>query len=211
MKTFIAFALGICSVASANATYNITLNTAPLIGNAAGPFSIDFQLIGNLGTIALMDGFDFGIGNPAGTANCNGFCSGDLTGSVQLTADPSGFYNEFYQAFAPGASLSFTLHLSNVTVDVTPDEFSFAILDQNLDEIPMLTGNGSFVTIDLTDPDSPSVSTYENDPGSGIGSLGTVTVTQVGSSATPEPSTLGLIGLSLVGLALLGKRERRER
>jgi hypothetical protein len=211
MKKLFALALGLCPLASADAIYNISLTTSPLTGNAAAPFAIDYQLVGNLGAIVGITGFNFGGGGATGTGNCTGFCTGDLSSGVQLTADPSGFFNEFYQTFTPGSVFSFQLTLSNIGPGTTPDEFSFAILDQNLNEIPMLAGgNGSLVTIDLTDQSNPAVTTYGNDPNGNpaIGSLGNVSVTPV-IGATPEPATAALLGLSLVALGVARSRKMK--
>ena len=97
-------------------------------------------------TLTLTD-FDFGggsaIGSPTysctagGGAACGGI-GGDLSTSVTLS-DSIDTFNEFVQAFTPGASgpLRFVLKLENPRVEsLTPDAFSFAIFDSSGTGIP---------------------------------------------------------------------------
>lgn len=206
--TLLVVAAGLTQSAAASVIFDVSLDTAPLAGNPSGPFSIDFQLIGDQGTYATVDSFSFGGGSAAGAPNCFGNCSGDLWTAVGLNA-ASGFYSEFFQAFNPGAILGFRVRFDNVSPPAaggpdSPDGFSFAILDNSLNEIPMMAGNGSFVTIALDDPAAPSYAAYSNDPASGIGSTGLPTV-QLEGSAVPEPATMLLTGLALLA-AGVGRR-----
>src|SRR5205823_7992251 len=57
-------------------------------------------------------------------------------GQVKLT-DNAHFINEFYQQFTPGSFLSFTVTLTTkVDPGLTPDVFSFSILDRLLSPVP---------------------------------------------------------------------------
>src|SRR4051812_19466391 len=85
-------ALLVCLVpaaARADIIFNVSMNTAPLIGHPAGPFSIDFQLNNGSGPLAdntaTISNFNFGGGAPAGTPTLIGGASGNLSSSVRLT------------------------------------------------------------------------------------------------------------------------------
>ena len=202
--------LGLPFSSFATVIFNISLNTSPLIGNAAGPFAIDFQLVGDQGTTALLNSFAFGGGAPTGLGNCTGNCSGGFTTSLSLMALSGGFLNEYYQTFSPGTVFTFQLTFDNIVPPLggTPDAFSLAILDSNLVEIPMAGGNSSFLTISLDSVTTPLVQVYQNNP-SGFPSIGLITeptVTPAGSGV-PEPATMAFVTL---GLLLIGGARRRR-
>src|SRR4051812_41143102 len=90
--------------------YDISLNTASLIGHIAGPFSLDFQLIDGAGTgdannTAQLSDFSFNTGSAMGSPVLLGGASGSLSSAVTLT--DSAFLNEFTQSFLPGDGLRF--------------------------------------------------------------------------------------------------------
>jgi hypothetical protein len=187
----------------------ITLTTAPLIGAAAGPFSLDFQLNGGNGNTATLSGFTFGAGGAAsGTPTLTGGATGDLSSSVTLTE--TGFLNEFTQTFTPGSQLTFQLDLTTKTSSMGfPDEFAFAILDHTGADLPT-TGPFDVFTDVLITP-SPTVSTYGSDPsrapagGGGPLNIGPP-ITATPSSAVPEPAALGLLAAGLGAVSLLRRR-----
>src|ERR1700730_12874681 len=98
--------------ASAASTYEVTINTAPLVGHPAGPFSILFAFTDGSG---LADGnntvnirpFDFAGGSGLGNATLIGGTSGSLETGITLT--DTSFLNVFYESFSPGSVLRFTL------------------------------------------------------------------------------------------------------
>ena len=63
----------------------------------------------------------------------------------------SSFFNQMYQQFTPGLVLSFDLNLTTI-VDPgpQPDQFSFAILDCNLAEIPTQHLSDALLLIDVS-------------------------------------------------------------
>ncbi len=119
----LAAALGLLAIAAVPASANpdlnltVTVDTSSLVGNAGGPFSLDFQLIDGSGigdgnNSALLTNFNFGGGAALGTPTWNDFggsgVSGDLGSSVSLT-DSDLPLDEFYQEFTPGSSLTFNM------------------------------------------------------------------------------------------------------
>jgi len=186
--------------------YNVFVNTAGMAGSPAAPFSLDFQLTDGSGTgdgnnTATVSGFNFGGGGPLGGAFGTSGVSGDLGSSVSLTdSSPFQFPYEFYQGFTPGATLSFNVAITgNTDAGPTPDGFSFAILDNNLANLPTTGIGDSLVEINLGT--TPQVTI-----GQGTGPQG-ISVSVV---AAPEPSTnalaaLGLIG-GLTGIYLRGRK-----
>ncbi len=156
-------------LAQAGQLYSVSLNTSPLIGNPAGPFYVEFQLNDGSGTgdgnnTVELSNFQFGgssaVGNPT---TLTGGTTGSLTTGVVIT--DSSFFNEFIQQFSPGGILSFDLYLiPNLDSGPTPDQFSFAILDNQHLELPTESFSIAFLTIDFTSP--LSVQTFSSTSGS---------------------------------------------
>jgi hypothetical protein len=178
--------------------YHFDVNTAPLVGNPAGPFSLDFQLIdgsgaGDANNTATIGNLTFGGGGISGPATTTGGAAGDLGSGITLT--DSQFFNELYQGFTPGTSLGFDVTLTvNGDAGLTPDGFSFAILDSNLFNLPT-TGVGDTLAL---------VSIYASGP---VIQTGATTSPPGVTVSVPEPSVTGLV--SAVGLLLAGVRARK--
>src|SRR5947209_858134 len=72
------------SVSQAGVVYDVSLNTSPLIGHAAGPFSLAFQFndgsgAGDSNNTAILSAFQFGAGGSAsGLPSLFGGASGSL-------------------------------------------------------------------------------------------------------------------------------------
>ena len=179
---------------AATIEYFVDINTASLVGNASGPFSLDFQLNDGSGTgdgnnTATINNFTFGSGSAAGTANLSGGASGNLSSAVTLT-DTSAF-NEFYQTFDAGSTVSFDVTLTlNSDSGPTPDSFAFAILDNTLSNIPTTGVGDSYLLVNL----GPT-------PGVVIGSSVSPGVT-LSATPVPEPGSLSWISLGLLALGL---------
>ena len=194
----------------ANFIFTVTLDTTSLIGDPAGPFSIEFQLNDGSGTndgnnTALLSDFQFGGGMPVGSATLIGGASGDL-GSNIVIAD-NAFLNEFFQEFAPGTMLSFQVELTtNVDPGPQPDQFSFAILDCTLVEIPTQGPADALVLSDITA--TPTVQTYAGDPSRASECSG-LPVTIALPRIVSEPATILLLGGVLAGLWTARGRRRR--
>jgi hypothetical protein len=198
--------------AQANLMFNVNLDTTPLVGNAAGPFSLDFQLIsGGWGATntATLSHFNFGGGSDSGSPTLIGDASGDLSGAVTLT--DSTFFNEFFQPFIAGHSLSFDVNLTTqVASGPTPDAFSLAILDSAGAEIPTTSFSDALMLIDINSL-NPAIQTFAGDssvPGGIALSAPTITSVPSAPGTVPEPGTLLLVLMGLGGWALAQWRLR---
>jgi hypothetical protein len=198
-------ALGVVAagaVCHAAILYQVTLDTSPLIGHAAGPFSIDFQFndgegIGDANNTVTLSNFQFGGGGSVGSPLLSGGASGSVSGTVTLI--DSSFFNAFTQQFTPGSALGFLLGLTT-TVDPsgTPDQFSFAILDSTGFELPTLGLFDIFLVIEI-DSAQPLAQAFASDPsrapnaGGGPINLGAPVVTEI-----PEPTSWALAALGIL-------------
>jgi hypothetical protein len=213
----VALALFVLPAVLANTISVVTLDTAPLIGNASGPFTLDFQFIEGDGlgdsnnSITLSD-FAFGGGSVSTPASSS-------TGGITVTNSPfvvtlvdSSFFQDVEFAFTPGSALSFQFDATSNVDTVAPDTFTFAILDNTLTEIPTTNPNGfdTFLEVDL-----PTVGS-----GTQIISSGTdLTQTAIdisapdvepgSASSTPEPSSVCLAGAAFA-MAFFGWRSSRR-
>ena len=204
-KSTLALTAGLVLSATVSqaALYRVTIDTSSLssgVNAPNAPFLLDFQLNdGNLlnNNTATIGNFTFtGGGAPFGAANLFGGASGSLANTVTLT-DSSAF-NEFYQSFATGTQIAFDLNLtSNVAAGLTPDSFSFSILEGDLDNITT-TGIGN--TLLQFDIDSTNPNAGDFVVSSGTGDYSGVNVTVI-----PEPSS-ALCGLVALGLGMLRRR-----
>ena len=199
-------------------TYDFGLNTSTLIGHAAGPFSLEFQLndgsgTGNGNNTALLNSFTFGGGSAVGLPTLTGGATGDAGGSVTLT--DSSFFNQFIQPFTPSNQLGFRLTLStNVEAGGVPDQFTFAILDSSGVELPTLASFFDvFVQIDI-DAANPFVQTFGTDtsrmPAAGGVPLDIAAPTATAVAAVPEPMSLLLPASALVTIGFLHRRKSIE-
>lgn len=200
--TIVALALCISpAVAFAGSiTFHVDIATTALINNAAGPFSLDFQLNNGSGiasNTATIYNFTYGGGSAVSPANTFGGASGDI-GSVVNLVDSSAF-NELFQQFNPGATLGFDVLLSTNVDAPVPDAFAFAILDGNLFNLPTNGFADTLVFVNL------------NSNGLGVGdvqafrTIGNIAL-QVTVQPVPEPGTLVLL---IAGAATGLRRLRR--
>lgn len=185
-------------------TLDVTLDTSDLINNPAGPFYVEFQLNDGSGTndgnnTATITNFLFGSGGPGLTLSTTGGASGSMDSAVTIT--DNSFFNQFYQVFDPGQTLSFIVSLTNeVDPGPQPDEFTFAILDCSKTEIPTTSPANALLSIDITA--TPVVQTYRGSPSGVLGcnSATGIPLPAPTVSSAPEPRSVGLSG---VGLAIL--------
>ena len=197
--TVLALAIGSVAICRAGVIYDVSLNTTPLIGEAAGPFSLGFQLndgsgAGDANNTAILSNFQFGIGGSAsGSPSVFGGATGDLSSGITLI--DSSFLNALAQSFNPGNSLSFRIQVStNLDAGGTPDEFSFSILDSSGAQIPTNGFVDAFLLLDI-DSSNPTLQTFSSDPSrppQGGGGGITLDAPQA-TLASPEPGTFILL------------------
>jgi len=221
--------LGLSTSLCYAASFTISVDTTSLVGNLAGPFALNFQLIDGGGTAnntAILSGFDFGGGGSTAADCTSATCTNGANVTsppliVTLTDDPffgGSFLNQVILPFTPGSSgpLSFLLDLTtNVESGGggSPDAFSLGILDSSGFGIPTSFFD-VFVQIDITSP--LIINTYASDPNTPpLGcptcepiNIGTPVV-QPAVSPVPEPGTLMLLATGLGGLAAVRRRAKR--
>lgn len=206
----------IAGAASADAIYTVSIDTNPLIGSSAQPFTLDLQFADGSGTgdannTVLLSGFSFGLGGgPLGSAFPGiGGVSGDLSSFVTMT--DSSFFNEFDQEFTPGATLSFQLDLTTNGDVAAPDEFSLGILDSTGQEIPTLDPGGALIVADILGG-SVNISRFATDstqsPPAGGPPIAIPAPQVTAVSSTPEPGSLFLLPAACLALLALRRAAR---
>jgi hypothetical protein len=182
----------------------VTFDTSPLVGNASGPFSLDFQLLdgsllGDANNTAMVGSFAFlPAGGPSGPPTTLGDATGDIAAGIALR--DTFPINELSQPVDLGDRLAFALTMTaNEDTGGIPDLFSFAILDNTGSAIPT---DGPANALLVADLQAGTVQTF-----SGIGDFAGVSALSV--VAVPEPGSVGLLASSAGGLLLLRRRSRR--
>ena len=205
----------------ADLMFDVKLDTSGLIGHPAGPFYIDFQLNDGSGDFskgintAIISNFSFGNGSLTGTPQLFGNATVSPSGDVTLM-DDAAFINEFFQPFTPGSSLSFHVSLTTkVDPGLTPDGFSFSILDNLLSPIPTTNFADAFIFVNINSanltPADLGNSIFGGDStrpplaGGDVVSIGKPQIPGVPS----VPETGSSITILLIGLAAIWCSRRR--
>src|SRR5438093_498248 len=181
---------------------SVSLDTSAL----SGSFELAFILTDGSGTgdannTVTLSNFLFGVGGSAGVVDTllsTGGVSGDLTSSVSLV--DSAFLNIFASSFTAGSLLSFDFDLTtNVDAGGTPDQFSLTLLqsDGTVINTDDPSGANSLLTVNL-DSAHPAFNVFASEL------TPAPIVTEF--SASPEPSSLPLLTMALVGALWLTPR-----
>ena len=145
---FVCAFSALCQTASGDMIYNVTLNTAPLVGHPAGPFYVEWTFtdgsgVGDANNTVTMSNINFGGGSALGGPLVFGGASGSLETGVTIT--DSSVLSLFAEQFAPGLQLSFSLDLtSNDDAGGTPDGLTFFVLDRSGVPLPTLAPLGEY-------------------------------------------------------------------
>jgi hypothetical protein len=212
---FVLVFSALSQTAMADEIYNLTFDTAPLVGHPAGPFYLEFAFTDGSGygdgnnTVTASD-FDFGGGSALGGPLVFGGASGSLETGVSIT--DTSFLSLFYEQFAPGLQLSFTLDLtSNDDADGIPDGLTMYILDNSGNPLPTLApGGGDYFLTAALGSSGAVFNVYGSDPsqapsaGGGPVSISAPSVTP--ESSVPETSTIYLLGSVIVVIAVARRR-----
>jgi hypothetical protein len=212
LKTAQVAFIGACTMLCASTSqagtlsFHVAVDTASLVGNPNGPFSLDFQLngVGPLTNTVTLDDFSFTGGAPAGSPSLFGNATGNLGSTVSLN-DAGSANNEFFQGFSGATTeIQFDASMTENVNAGTPDAFAMAILDNSLFNIPTTAADDSLMLVDISASNLTlgSVQTSTSTaPDAGV----TVTITP-----TPEPGTLGMFlsgGLLAAGW-MIARRSR---
>ncbi len=199
---FLMAALAFAPAAQAQLNFHVSVDTSTLTSIGAGPYSIDFQLNQGDGAVAnsvTIGNFWYSGGHAVGSPTLTGDASGSLATGFSIAN--TSFFNEAYQQFVPGGSLSFDVTITLNHEPTTPDSFVFSILDGTLANIPT-----SGVGDSLLQADIDSHLTFKDfHPGIGKDPYSSVTLV-----TTPEPTTTGLAVASALGVAALVIRRARR-
>ena len=203
----------LCQTASGDTIYNVTLGTAPLVGQPAGPFYFQLAFTDGSGvddannTITISD-IHFGGGSALGSPLVFGGASGSLETGITIT--DSTFLSLFIEQFVPGLQLSFTLRLtSNDDAGGTPDRLTFFLLDNSGVALPTLAPFGDYLFgVDLHSTGA-IFDAYGTDPTRAptVGNPISMSAPVIHAASVPEPGTLALLGL---GLSTVAWRRRRR-
>ena len=197
--------------ASAAIYYHASLDTSSLVGNAAGPFYLDFQFNDGVGTgdgnnSVSLSNFTFGGGSASGSPTIMGDVTGDL--STGFTIVDTAAFNRITEGFTAGSFLTFDFTATtNLDAGDTPDQFGFAILDSGLVNIPTTDFNSQMLTLTV-DSGTPAVNTFPVDTGNPLTPAGITAFEPTVIESVPEPGTAAFLGLSLVGTCGMARRRR---
>jgi hypothetical protein len=204
------FSLLLCSVSIASAgpiTYNVTVDTSSVSGTAG---ALDFQfnpgpLVTQAASLQILSFTSDGA--LAGNSVLTGDVADILPGT--LTFNNGTAFNDYFEGFNYGSTLSFQVSLDGPALS-SPDgmsssgsTFAFSMFSDAAGTIPTLTTNtaaGFAFTIDVNLDGTTTVTNY---------SAQTTVVPITG--AVPEPSTLVLLGIGVIGLSIMRLRQNKRR
>lgn len=207
MKIFISVTLGLFLAAllpAAPITYSVMVNTASLSGSHG---SLDFNFNpGPFATQAAMLAIQSfrGDGTPLGSPPTIGDVSGALPSF--LSFDNGAAFNDYFQGFTYGSTLSFDVNLSGPALSA-PDgastsgsTFAFSMFSDVAGKTPALTSDtrdGFAFLINVNLDGTTTVTDYSTQT--------TITVGAGPASTVPEPGTVALLSTATL-LVFVGRR-----
>ena len=182
----------------ADTVYNVSVSTAAYAGQSG---YLDFQLgrgpDSQSATVTVENFAGSGSLSASGTQTSGGV-AGALPGPVTLTN--SGAYNDYFQSYKFGSTLTYTLLFSGPAINapngtsVYGSPFAFGLYDSAMSPLGANDGLGDALIIQISPRGSTTPTIYNN----------SVKV----AAAVPEPATFGLTG-SLALLGLIAFRRHR--
>jgi len=176
------------TVVHASFSYTVTVNTDSLAGTVG---SLDFQFNPSSGPLTSMAKIaNLRGGALIGEPDLFGAVDGLLPSNITITA--SSPYNDYFQQFKYGSSIIFDLSL-----DGSPGgSFFFSMFSDAVGTIPALTSdpNGFSLIVDSNKNETTISKPSE----------------QTSITAVPIPSILWLMGMGLLGLIGIHRRDGRK-
>jgi hypothetical protein len=208
----LSIAAFLCTVQAASASpiiYDVTVNTSSISGTAG---SLDFNfdpgpLVTQAASLQILDFMSNGT-LVSGSCASGGPClTGDVSGTLPgtLTFDNGTGFNDYFQDFTYGSSLSFDVSLygpalsSPDGVSTSGSTFAFSMFSDSAGTIPSLTSDtaeGFAFTVDVNLDGSTTVTNFSTQSG----------VVPQGVSAVPEPKLAVLVLFGVVGLVVYRRR-----
>ncbi len=189
----------LCSPLSAGPIYTVTLDTTPL---PAGNYFLDYQLAGTATPLGANTVNISNLSLGGGSFLSQQFSNGGSGAFPNYSLTDTKVFNEDLIGFSRGSSVQYNLSFTNNFAGAgTPDTFSFAVLDKNLNSI-VSAGLQASLAVNLNGGTAP----IQAFPAQAVFNSTTPVVTLAGA-AVPEPGTLALVFFSVAVVLLVLRRK----